>query len=424
MPRSSYMPLETRKPATRAILAGLISGVSEQQTLEELALLAETAGAEVLAKVTQKRPSKDPAYYLGLGKVREIAQMAEFLGANAVIFDDDLTPVQIRNLEDIIGTQIIDRTTLILDIFAQRARSLEGKIQVELAQLQHLLPRLTGKGVELSREGGGIGTRGPGETKLETDRRHIRRRISYLKRELERIRKNRELLRSSRKYPVVSLVGYTNAGKSTLMNALTGAGVSANDRLFDTLDTTTRALVLPDGRKVLLSDTVGFIRKLSHEIVEAFKATLEEVKESDLLIIVADASSSSVEEEIATVRKVLNEIQAGDIPSILALNKMDKIDNLDLLKPLINDKNAVEISALKGTNLDLLLKKMCVLLPQTREHASLLIPYEYGFLLDDIYENGKVEREEYRPEGIEIEGMIDSILLRKLRKYLFDRSCF
>ncbi|KXG75197.1 GTPase HflX [Fervidicola ferrireducens] len=415
------MPLETRKPATRAILAGLISGVSEQQTLEELALLAETAGAEVLAKVTQKRPSKDPAYYLGLGKVREIAQMAEFLGANAVIFDDDLTPVQIRNLEDIIGTQIIDRTTLVLDIFAQRARSLEGKIQVELAQLQHLLPRLTGKGVELSREGGGIGTRGPGETKLETDRRHIRRRISYLKRELERIRKNRELLRSSRKYPVVSLVGYTNAGKSTLMNALTGAGVSANDRLFDTLDTTTRALVLPDGRKVLLSDTVGFIRKLSHEIVEAFKATLEEVKESDLLILVADASNPAVDEEIATVRAVLKEIQASDIPSILALNKIDK---LDCSKPLINDKNAVEISALKGTNLDLLLKKMCVLLPQTREHASLLIPYEYGFLLDDIYENGKVEREEYRPEGIEIEGMIDSILLRKLRKYLFDRSCF
>ncbi|SHM27404.1 GTP-binding protein HflX [Caldanaerovirga acetigignens] len=416
------MPLETRKPATRAILAGLISEGSEQQTLEELALLAKTAGAEVLAKVAQKRPSKDPAYYLGLGKVRGIAQTAELLGANAVIFDDDLTPVQVRNLEDIIGTQIIDRTTLILDIFAQRARSLEGKIQVELAQLQHLLPRLTGKGVELSREGGGIGTRGPGETKLETDRRHIRRRISYLKRELERIRKNRELLRSSRKYPVVSLVGYTNAGKSTLMNALTGAGVSANDRLFDTLDTTTRALVLPDGRKVLLSDTVGFIRKLSHEIVEAFKATLEEVKESDLLIIVADASSSFVEKEIETVRRVLKEIQAGDIPSILALNKMDKIDNLDLLKPLINDKNTVEISAIKGTNVDILLKKICELLPQNRMYASIMIPYKYGFLLDDIYENGKVEREEYRPEGIEIEGMIDSILLRKLRKYLSDKS--
>ncbi|MDN5332498.1 MAG: GTPase [Tepidanaerobacteraceae bacterium] len=415
------MPLETRKPATRAILAGLISEGFEQQTMDELALLAKAAGAEVLAKVTQKRPSKDPAYYLALGKVREIAQMAEFLGANAVIFDDDLTPVQIRNLEDIIGTQIIDRTTLVLDIFAQRARSLEGKIQVELAQLQHLLPRLTGKGVELSREGGGIGTRGPGETKLETDRRHIRRRISYLKRELERIRKNRELLRSSRKYPVVSLVGYTNAGKSTLMNALTGAGVSANDRLFDTLDTTTRALVLPDGRKVLLSDTVGFIRKLSHEIVEAFKATLEEVKESDLLILVADASNPAVDEEIATVKAVLKEIQPSDIPSILALNKIDK---LDCSKPLINDKNAVEISALKGTNLDLLLKKICALLPQTREHASILIPYENGFLLDDIYENGKVEREEYRPEGIEIEGMIDSILLRKLRKYLSDRSRF
>ncbi|MCG0276524.1 MAG: GTPase HflX [Thermosediminibacteraceae bacterium] len=409
------LPLDNSKPNTSAILAGLIDDKYGDETLEELALLAETAGAKVLAKVTQKRTGKDPAYYLGLGKVQEIAQMVENLGANAVIFDDDLTPVQIRNLENLIGVQIIDRTTLVLDIFAQRARSLEGKIQVELAQLQHMLPRLTGKGIELSREGGGIGTRGPGETKLETDRRHIRRRIAHLKKELERIKKNRRLLRSSRKYPVISLVGYTNAGKSTLMNALTGAGVSANNRLFDTLDTTTRALTLPDGRKVLLSDTVGFIRKLPHEVIEAFKATLEEVREADLLIHVADASSPKVDQEIATVKSVLKEIGADSIPTILALNKVDKANNIIIP----GEENTVEISALCGTNLDLLLEKICKLLPQTREHALIFIPYEYGFLLDEIHENSYVEREEFKPDGIEIEGMIDTVLLRKIKKYLY-----
>ncbi|ADL08542.1 GTPase HflX [Thermosediminibacter oceani] len=410
---------ENIKPKTEAILAGLIDDKSCDETLEELALLSETAGAKVLAKVTQKRASKDPAYYLGMGKAREIAELVEGLGANAVIFDDDLTPVQIRNLENLIGVQIIDRTTLVLDIFAQRARSLEGKIQVELAQLQHMLPRLTGKGVELSREGGGIGTRGPGETKLETDRRHIRRRITHLKKELERIRKNRKLLRSSRKYPVISLVGYTNAGKSTLMNALTGAGVSSNDRLFDTLDPTTRALLLPDGRRVLLSDTVGFIRKLPHEIVEAFKATLEEVKEADLLIHVVDASSPKADEEISTVKSVLKEIGAENIPTILALNKIDRVNHRELIT---GEENVVEISALCGTNLDILREKICQLLPQTREHALLCIPYEYGFLLDEIHETSLVEREEFKQDGIEIEGKIDTILLRRIKKYLSEKN--
>ncbi|TYP49788.1 GTPase HflX [Thermosediminibacter litoriperuensis] len=410
---------ENIKPKTVAILAGLIDDKSCDENLEELELLSQTAGAKVLAKVTQKRVNKDPAFYLGMGKAREIAELVERLGANAVIFDDDLTPVQIRNLENLIGVQIIDRTTLVLDIFTQRARSLEGKIQVELAQLQHMLPRLTGKGIELSREGGGIGTRGPGETKLETDRRHIRRRIAHLKKELEIIRKNRKLLRSSRKYPVLSLVGYTNAGKSTLMNALTGAGVSSNDRLFDTLDTTTRALILPDGRRVLLSDTVGFIRKLPHEIVEAFKATLEEVKEADLLIHVVDASSPKADEEISTVKSVLKEIGAENIPTILALNKIDRVNNRELITV---EENVVEISALWGTNLDILLEKICWLLPRTREHALLFIPYEYGFLLDEIHETSLVEREEFKQDGIEIEGMIDTILLRRIKKYLSEKN--
>ncbi|MDD4569655.1 MAG: GTPase HflX, partial [Tepidanaerobacteraceae bacterium] len=309
---------------TKALLIGMLNHLSDEESLEELKLLAETARVEAVGEAVQKRNKIDPAYYVGRGKAQEVATAVKSLDANAIICDDELSPVQIRNLENLTGVQIIDRTMLILDIFAQRAKTSEGKIQVELAQLQYMMPRLTGKGIELSQEGGGIGTRGPGETKLETDRRHIRRRIHRLKRELEDIQRSRQVITKSRMYPVISLVGYTNAGKSTLMNALTDADVKTGNRLFETLDTTTRGLILPDERKVLLSDTVGFIRKLPHHLVEAFKATLEEVREADMLIHVADSSNPVLEEEIATVNSVLKEIGADKKPIIIAINKIDK----------------------------------------------------------------------------------------------------
>ncbi|HHY04758.1 MAG TPA: GTPase HflX [Thermoanaerobacterales bacterium] len=385
----------------------------DENTLEELEFLAQTAGVQVAEKVVQKRQTVDVAFYIGKGKAYEIADIAKAHQANAVIFDDELSPVQIRNLENVIGAQIIDRTTLILDIFAQRAMSQEGQIQVELAQLKYMLPRLTGKGIELSREGGGIGTRGPGETKLETDRRHIRRRISRLKTELEKVRKNRKVLRESREFPVVSLVGYTNAGKSTLMNALTDAKVSNYNRLFDTLDTTVRGMVLPDERTILLSDTVGFIRKLPHDIIEAFKATLEEVTESDLIIHVADASSPNLDIEISTVKSVLKQIGADNKPTILAVNKIDKIPQGELL---FRGPDVVPISAQYGINLASLVSKISEMLPSNRVGVSLLIPYEMSHLIDLIYETSLVEKSEFKPEGIQIEGMIDNITLEKIRK--------
>jgi GTP-binding protein HflX len=398
---------------TFAVLVGLMTFDQDENTLEELEFLAQTAGVQVAEKVVQKRQTVDVAFYIGKGKAYEIADIAKAHQANAVIFDDELSPVQIRNLENVIGAQIIDRTTLILDIFAQRAMSQEGQIQVELAQLKYMLPRLTGKGIELSREGGGIGTRGPGETKLETDRRHIRRRISRLKTELEKVRKNRKVLRESREFPVVSLVGYTNAGKSTLMNALTDAKVSNYNRLFDTLDTTVRGMVLPDERTILLSDTVGFIRKLPHDIIEAFKATLEEVTESDLIIHVADASSPNLDIEISTVKSVLKQIGADNKPTILAVNKIDKIPQGELL---FRGPDVVPISAQYGINLASLVSKISEMLPSNRVGVSLLIPYEMSHLIDLIYETSLVEKSEFKPEGIQIEGMIDNITLEKIRK--------
>lgn len=413
---ASNLLKENEFKTTRCILAGIIKNEQDEESLEELELLAKTAGAEVVAKATQKKASIDPAYYIGKGKAHEIAEVAKTLEVNAVIFDDDLTPVQVRNLENLLELQIIDRTTLILDIFAQRAKSREGKIQVELAQLQHLLPRLTGKGIELSRFGGGIGTRGPGETKLETDKRHIKRRIVHLKKELEKIQKSRSLIRKARKFPVICLVGYTNAGKSTLMNTLTKANVSNKDRLFDTLDTTTRLLLLPDGRKALLSDTVGFIRKLPHEIVEAFKATLEEVRDADLLLIVADYSSKNFETEIETVFKVLKEIGAESKPKVLALNKGDKFPIIPV--NALNFENAVEISALYNRNLDKLLLKICEVLPKTRKRVEFLVPYDKLSIIDTIFENGLIFSKEYLENGIKISGEIEESIISKYEDYL------
>lgn len=399
----------------RAILAGIVNSTEDEESIDELALLAETAGITVAGRVTQRKDRIDPAYYIGRGKVQELKLMAGELNANVVIFDDELSPIQKRNLENEIDIQIADRTMLILDIFSQRAKSLEGKIQVELAQLQYLLPRLTGKGIELSREGGGIGTRGPGETKLETDRRHIRRRISRLKKELEAVKKNRGVIRISRKYPVISLVGYTNSGKSTLLNALTGSDIPANDRLFDTLDTTTRALILPDGRTVLVSDTVGFIKKLPHQLIDSFKATLDEVSEADLLIHVVDGSSSKMDEEIATVNSVLKEVGAYTRPVLLAINKIDKVPGSAYT---LNLPGSVRISALKRINLDGLINRIAELLPSFRQRAHLLIPYDDAGALDEVHRNGKITAEEYTPDGIALQGEIDIDTLGRLSKYV------
>jgi GTP-binding protein HflX len=403
---------------TRALLLGMINQLSDDESLAELKLLAETAGVEIVGEAVQRRNKIDPAYYVGRGKAEEVAMAVKSLGANVIICDDELSPVQIRNLENISRVQIIDRTMLILDIFAQRAKTSEGKIQVELAQLQYMMPRLTGKGIELSQEGGGIGTRGPGETKLETDRRHIHRRIHRLKQELKEIRKNRQVIIKSRRWPVISLVGYTNSGKSTLMNALTGAHVVTGDRLFETLDTTTRSLLLPDGRKVLLSDTVGFIRKLPHHLVEAFKATLEEVKEADMLILVADGSSPVLDEEITTVNSVLTEMGADRKPIIIAINKIDKSTGQSVFIRGYDKNNTIGISALKGINLDKLLKTICDVLPSTRRHAQLFIPYNDGQVLDEIHQNGLIYEVEYKDNGVKVKGSIDNAILRKFEEYV------
>lgn len=410
--------IEVSDNKTVALLLGIVNKIEDEESLKELNLLAKTAGVHVVDVVYQKRPKIDPAFYIGKGKAFEISQVVDTLGLNAVICDDELTPVQKRNLEDIIGVQVIDRTTLILDIFAQRARTSEGKVQVELAQLQYMLPRLTGKGIELSQEGGGIGTRGPGETKLETDRRHIRRRILRLKEELKNIKKQRQLITASRAHPVISLVGYTNAGKSTLMNTLTDAKVSTDDRLFETLNTTTRSFILPDERKVLLSDTVGFIKKLPHHLVEAFKATLEEVREADLLIHVVDGSSSRMYDEIDTVNSVLSDINAENKPMIIAINKIDKLKGA--YKPVNKKGNVVKISALTGENINVLLDQICNILPSSRKKATLFIPYgkENGAIVDEIYQKSLVKKEKYTEEGVKISGDIDIVTLKKYKNYL------
>ncbi|OUM99523.1 MAG: GTPase HflX [Paenibacillaceae bacterium ZCTH02-B3] len=343
----------------RVILVGLVtdetrrSGVDPDESIRELSRLAETAGAEVAAVTVQHRPAPDPKWFVGKGKAEEIGRLAESHGAGTVIFDQELSAAQVRNLEPVLNAKIIDRTQLILDIFAGRARTREGMLQVELAQLNYLLPRLAGHGRHLSRLGGGIGTRGPGETKLETDRRHIRRRIGELRRQLESVKAHRELHRRRRRKSGVyqaALVGYTNAGKSTLLNRLTEAGVLAEDKLFATLDPTTRMLRLPGGGEVLLTDTVGFIRNLPHELVAAFRSTLEEVKEADLLIHVIDASSPAHREQREVVERVLADLGAGDKPVLVVYNKID-LCSPDTVPFLKENGGALAISAFRDEDL-------------------------------------------------------------------------
>jgi GTP-binding protein HflX len=369
-------------------------------SLDELAELAATAGAEVVGRGTQKLESPVAGTFIGSGKASEFAAHCRESRVDTVIFDDELTPAQSRNLENLFDCKILDRTSLILDIFARRARTKEGKLQVELAQLQHLLPRLTRFWSHLSRQKGGIGMRGEGETQLETDRRRVQERIDRIQEELETVRKQRTTQRSGRmrnRWPIASIVGYTNAGKSTLLNALTGASVLAENLLFATLDPTTRRLRLPTNQNVLLSDTVGFIRKLPHHLVEAFKATLEEVVHSDLLLHVVDISHPQVEEQIAAVHSVLDEIGVQGKPTLMVLNKIDRLENPDLIdRYLEKHPYAVAVSALTGEGMSGLLAELGKALRPVREFLELAVPFQEAAVLARLHEVGQVVEENYQ----------------------------
>ena len=422
---------ETVKKMERAVLAGVHTGSLDalsdttEETIAELARLADTAEAEVVGTMIQNKSVIEKATYIGEGKIEELKNACAELDANLVIFDDELSPMQIRNLEKALEIRVIDRSMLILDIFARHAESGEGKIQVELAQLQYLLPRLTGMGTQLSRLGGGIGTRGPGETKLETDRRHIRRRISHLKEELEQVKKHRTLIRERRKKEdryVLALVGYTNAGKSTLLNRLTGADVLAQDKLFATLDPTARGLTLSDKREVTLIDTVGFIRKLPHHLIEAFKSTLEEAVFADALLIVADGADDEVAAHLEVVSRLLDDIRAADKPRLIVFNKMDEQADDKNLSMLAKDAPFVEISARENKNIDALLEAIEEIVPGKKREVSLLIPFSKGQLLSKLHSEHTILTEDYTAEGTRITCLLDAKTYAAFRDYVVEES--
>lgn len=397
-----------------AVLVGIDMGLyNAQVSMDELEELARTAGAVVAAKIIQKRDKPDSATYVGSGRLEEIKAFTEANDVDLLIFDGELTPSQQRNIEDETDIRVIDRTTLILDIFAARARSNEGKIQVELAQLKYSLPRLGGKGAEMSRLGGGIGTRGPGESKLESDRRHIHRRIQSLQEELVQIAKRRENLRARREkdgVETVAIVGYTNAGKSTLMNTLTNAGVLAENKLFATLDPTSRALTLPDGRTVMLIDTVGLVRRLPHQLVDAFRSTLEEAANATVILNLCDASDECCTEHLNVTMNLLAALGCADKPIISVLNKCDLCGGSFVLPA---QGEFVMISAKTGEGLGNLLAKIQLSLPLTRRKAELLIPYNEGGLVNYIREEGILIKEDYRADGIYVKAVVDVQFLDK-----------
>lgn len=415
--------MEEKINPDKAILAGLDAAVfskeetATESTLEELKALLETAGGTAVGTLLQSRPAPDPHSFLGEGKVEELRQAVVATGANMVIFDNDLSPSQIRTLEDITGATVIDRSALILDIFAQRAKTREGRLQVELAQYQYLLPRLSGMGRSLSRQGGGIGTRGPGETRLESDRRHIRTRISRLQQELKEVRRVRGVqrqLREKNSVPVVALIGYTNAGKSTLLNALTGAGIPANNRLFDTLDTTTRRMTVSDTLDVLLSDTVGFIAKLPHNLVEAFQATLEELQYADLLLHVIDASDPERTAHMEVVEKLAAQLAPQGVPIIEVYNKADLVE--PQLIPV--GENKVTISAATGTGLPRLLELVEQNLDTGVRRVTMKLPYSAAGEVDRIHREGKVFTTEYENDGILVEAALSREMQGRYRDYI------
>lgn len=412
-----------RVVSEKAILVGLNADcfkpedTASYETLDELEALLETAGGICEAKLLQNRHTPDPHSFIGEGKAQELCELLETTGATLVVFDNDLSPSQIRALEEITGATVLDRSALILDIFAQRAKTAEGRLQVELAQYQYLLPKLSGMGKSMSRLGGGIGTRGPGETKLETDRRHIRARIDRLREELDEVRKVRAVQRERRiknSVPVVALVGYTNAGKSTLLNQLTDAGIPANNRLFDTLDTTTRKLRVSDHLEVLLSDTVGFIAKLPHHLVEAFKATLEELQYADLLLHVIDASDPDREAHIAVVERLIEKLAKPDVPVLRCYNKADLLEDVSNLP--IGEKN-VPICARNGIGMDELLTRIEQTLLGKLHHVKLLLPYNEAGVLDILHKQAQVLSTEYTADGVLVETVCSEELYGRYRKY-------
>lgn len=414
---------ESGKIQDRAILVGLNADcftkeqTATEETLEELEALLETAGGFCTAKVLQNRHTPDSHSFIGEGKAQEVRMLAQATESTMVIFDNELSPGNIRALEEIIGVPVLDRSALILDIFAQRAKTKEGRLQVELAQNKYLLPRLSGMGTSLSRQGGGIGTRGPGETKLETDRRLIRERINRLETELEQVRQVRSTQRERRiknSIPVVAIVGYTNAGKSTLLNKLTGAGIPANNRLFDTLDTTSRQLTVSDNLDVILSDTVGFIAKLPHHLVNAFHATLEELEYADLLLHVIDSADPNREEHIAVVDKLIAQLAKPGTPVLRCYNKADLVPP----EEIPTGEDVVAISAASGAGCDALLHAIERALNHARHHVVMCLPYSMGGQVETLHNNARVLRVEYSAEDIKVEAVLDDILYGRLRDYI------
>lgn len=429
--RESEMQIEKNDVVEDYSEKAILVGIEDEDNLNELEELADACGVLIVGKVVQRKAKIDPAFYVGSGKVDEIGLLCQTYRANVVIFDDELTASQVRNIEEAAGVKVIDRTTLILEIFARRARSKEAKIQVEMAQLKYRLPRLAGLGMVLSRTGGGIGTRGPGEKKLEVDRRHIKDRIYELKKELEKIRSVRETQRVRRSdMPKVSIIGYTNAGKSTLRNKLCEVAMPKEiavkekvyeaDMLFATLDVTTRAVMLPDSRIVSVTDTVGFIKKLPHDLIEAFKSTLEEVRVSDLLIHVVDMSSNDIEGQIETVQNVLKELNSYDKPTLLVLNKIDLASEETVCNIKGTYKNTICISAKYGTNINVLLDRISEMLPQKLKKTEYLIPYDEQKIVAFLHRNCHIEKEEYRDEGTYIIALVDEETYNKCIKYQYD----
>lgn len=412
----------------RFILAGVHRSLRDaladttDESINELGELVKTAGGEVAGIVIQNKPDLEAATYMGQGKLEEIKAAIETLDADCIVFDDELSPVQMRNISDMLEIKVLDRSMLILDIFAMRAKTCEGKLQVELAQLKYRLPRLRGFGAEMSRTGAGIGTRGPGETRLESDRRHIHRRISALEEEIKELKKRRELLRSRRKKDGVitaALVGYTNAGKSTLLNTLTDAGVFAEDKLFATLDPTSRGITLEDNRNILLVDTVGFIRKLPHHLVEAFKSTLEEAVVADFLLHVIDCSGDEAQNQIEVVERVLSEIGASGKPVIGVFNKCDKTSEEPVL--IGNFDLRVSISAKQGININGLMEAIADTAPGKKRRLTICLPYSMGAEVSELHRSQKVISEEYIAEGTKMEILADNSAYERIKEYVIEK---